>query len=119
MFRIQVLSQEAKPGAPLSPILGQQQIKVSDFVLKFNQQSKDYINGFPLTCRVYKLSSTQFEIKVCPPSLSVLFYSCANNKIISISDFYFILNYRFQSLVSPSIVKTAKGTLRSLTYQIQ
>lgn len=115
MLRLTVLAQQAKPGSPLSSILGQQQIKVSDFVVEFNKVSSSYLQGVPLGCRVHKVNTpAKFNLEVCPPTFTVLLRSVATSRSISRFDLYRCVSFRFNTEFSPFALKNVLGTLRSL-----
>lgn len=120
MFRLTALAKLAKPGPPLAPILGQQQIKVVDFLNDFNRATTHLIEGIPLGCRIKKLPGIgKFTLKVCPPSYTVLLFSVANSKRqIDPIDLYKVAYLRikgepFKAGLNPALFKTILGTMRS------
>jgi len=63
-IKMHVPAGEAKPVAPLAPILGQHQINGMEFCKKFNELSSVYETGVPLPTKVLKMSNGKFEIKI-------------------------------------------------------
>jgi len=72
LTRLTAPAGEARPGAPLTPILGQQQIKPADFIAEFHRLSVGYTPGVPLGCRIYKTGANKFTLR-WPPPLGLLF----------------------------------------------
>ena len=54
MIRLIVPAQQARPGPPLSPVLGQHAIKPADFVTRFNGATTEWTPGVPLRVRLTK-----------------------------------------------------------------
>ena len=114
MFRLRVPAQEAKPGAPLAPILGQQQIKVADFVTQFNKASAGWLSGTPLGCRVSKEPGGKFNLQVCPPTWTTLL----GGSSIDRQDLYYLVGYRFGQ-PTPITLRLVFGTLKSLKLTVR
>lgn len=119
MFRLTVLSQEAKGGAPLSPILGQQQIKVQDFVADFNRRSNFVVAGIPLPCRVIKETSQKFSLQVCPPTYYTLVWGGVNSQTVSVAYLYDCLRFRNRFEMIPTNAKTLLGFVKSCRFKIK
>ena len=107
---------EARPGAPLTPILGQQQIKPADFIAEFHRLSVGYTPGVPLGCRLHKLGPNKFTLRVCPPTWTTLFTSVATARVVPRVDLYHLASYRGGA--TPGRVRSALGTLRSLGFRL-
>lgn len=111
VYKFFVPSQQAKPGQPLAPILGQLQIKVQDFITEFNKQTTDYIEGIPLGCRIRKFSnSTKFTLFVQAPTWFELIKGTTNlNKELTLEQFYDCCLFKFNfksSQITPFETKT-------------
>lgn len=120
MFRLTAPVKLAKPGPPLAPILGQQQIKVIDFLNDFNRVTAHLVEGVPVGCRIKKLPGMgKFTLKVCPPSTVVLLFSVAENKQILPVDLFKAGYFAARGNVSPANFKTIFGTLRSCQLQLK
>jgi hypothetical protein len=115
MIRIRVPAQQAKPGPPLSPVLGQHQIKVAEFVTQFNAASGGWAPGTPLGVRIYK-DGTRWTLKVLPPPPVVFLGGLVTpGGVISREDLWASLG----SNPTPTRVITLFGTLRSLGWTVQ
>jgi len=119
MYKLICPANEAKPGQPLSPALGQIQIKVQDFITEFNKQALDYQNGLPMNCRIKKLPQpTKFDLYVLPPSWWQLTWGLSEDRQLSLSQFYDCFLYRYQRFPTPIEVKTVLTSLKSARLKI-
>ena len=116
MIRLRVPSQQAKPGPPLSPVLGQHQIKVAEFVAEFNRQSAGWAPGVPLGVTVQK-TGTKFTLRVGVPTFSVLFRGFSPRGV-SRETLWAAAVFRFGE-PTPRHVRTLLGTLRSLGLRVR
>lgn len=114
MIRLRVLAQQAKPGPPLSPVLGQHQIKVAEFVTQFNAASADWTPGTPLGVRIHK-EGTRWSLKVLPPPKVILLGGLLQGTYISREDVWAVLGGN----ATPTQVKTLLGTFRSLGWEVR
>lgn len=114
MIRIRVPAQQAKPGPPLSPVLGQHQIKVAEFVNQFNIASASWAPGTPLGVRIYK-EGTRWSLKVLPPPPVVLLGGLVRFGFVTREDIWAVLGGN----PTPRDVNTLFGTLRSLRWGVQ
>ena len=107
VIRLRVPAQAAKPGPPLSPILGQHQIKVAEFVTQFNTASAGWTPGTPLGVRIHKTGAV-WSLRVVPPGVGVTLGG-VRSRGLTRADLW-------ASLVraSPGEARTLFGTLRSL-----
>ncbi len=64
-FRIRIPAGEASPAPPVGPALGQRGINIGEFCKRFNDASKNFPKGIPVTAHVtvYKDRSFDFIIK--------------------------------------------------------
>lgn len=108
----------ARPGPPLSPILGQAQIKVADFVTQFNAATAGYTPGFPLGCRVTRVGGTKFTLVVRPPAVALLLIGVASGRVLARADLWDCLRFRWGG-VTPTVVATGLGTAKSLGLQVR
>ncbi len=76
-FRIKIPAQEANPAPPVGPALGQRGVNIADFCKKFNDASKVYPKGIPVTVHVtvYRDRSFDFIIKTPVTSELILKYA--------------------------------------------
>lgn len=76
-FRIRIPAQEANPAPPVGPALGQRGINIAEFCKKFNEASKQFPKGLPVTAHVtvYKDRSFEFIIKTPVTSALILKYA--------------------------------------------
>jgi len=70
MIRLRVPAQSARPGPPLSPVLGAHQIKPADFIGRFNELSAGWSVGVPVGVTVHK--GATLVVRVSGPSTGVL-----------------------------------------------
>jgi len=115
VIRLRVPAQSAKPGPPLSPILGQHQIKVAEFVTQFNAASGGWAPGTPLGVRIHKVGSV-WTLQVCPPGAVTTLGGVRNQGggKISLPDLWASL----PPGATPTQVATLLGTLKSLGWQL-
>ena len=116
MIRLQVPPQHAKPGPPLSPVLGQHQIKVAEFVTEFNRQSAGWTPGVPLGVLVHKQGS-KFTLRVAPPAFGLLLRGFPPGGIPR-RHLWGVLLFRFGS-PTPRQARTLLGTLKSLALRVR
>jgi hypothetical protein len=114
MIRIRVPAQQAKPGPPLSPVLGQHQIKVAEFVTQFNAASAGWSPGTPLGVRIHK-EGTRWSLKVVPPPQVVLLGGLVQSGLVPREDLWASLGGN----PTPGEVVTLLGTLRSLGWGVR
>lgn len=106
----------ARPGPPLSPVLGQAQIKVADFVTRFNLATQSYTPGTPVGARVTR-EGTGFHLLVVPPTWGLLFRGVTRAGGVTRRDLWGCL--RFRGVTTPAAAATALGTLKSLGLQVR
>lgn len=70
VFKLCIPSQEAKPAAPLGPMLGQRGIPLKPFCDMFNSISKKYKKGIPLNTHVFVLKNGNYQISIAHVSLN-------------------------------------------------
>lgn len=116
LIRLTAPAGEARPGAPLTPILGQQQIKPVDFITEFHRLSTGYTPGVPLGCRIHKTGPNKFTLRVAPPSWTILLTSGAVARTLAREDVYHLACYR--GMATPVGVATLFGTLKSLGFRL-
>lgn len=114
VVRLRVPAQTAKPGPPLSPVLGQHQIKVAEFVTQFNLASTGFTPGTPVGVRIYKTGQT-WTLQVCPPGAVTSLGGVRQGGKINILDLWASLSSRRHT---PQEVRTLLGTLKSLGWQL-
>jgi len=112
MTKLVVPAGLARPGPPLSPILGQAQIKVADFVTQFNALTVEYAPGVPLPTVVVKTSATKFTLQVATPTVATLLWGTTVGRTVSRVDLWGIVLFRY-GRVTPAAVVTVLGTLKS------
>lgn len=116
MIRLKVPAQQAKPGPPLSPILGQHQIKVAEFVTEFNRQSTGWTPGVPLGVLIHK-QGPKFTLRVAPPAFTLLLRGVTAGDLPR-EHLWGVLVFRF-GVPTPHQVRTLLGTLRSLALRVR
>lgn len=74
VIKLQVRAQEANPGPPIGPALGQHGLNIMDFCKGFNERSKSSEKGLilPVEISVYQDRSFDFIIKTPPASVLIL-----------------------------------------------
>jgi len=102
----------ARSGPPLSPILGQAQIKVIDFVTQFNAVTAEFTPGVPLPVVVVKTAATKFTLQVAPPTVSTLLWGVTTARTVSRVDLWGVIEFRY-GRVTPAVTVTVLGTLKS------
>jgi len=80
-IKVYVPAGEAKPAAPLSPVLGQHQINAMEFCKKFNELTLHYEPGLPLPVKIKKMSDNKFSIQVGRPTFYLLLWFVMNENI--------------------------------------
>lgn len=119
MYKIIVQAANARPGAPLAPVLGQIQIKVQDFITDFNRQSSDYAEGLPLQCRIEKLPQpTRFTLQVLPPSWGTLLWGVSVRNRLQPAELYDCFIYRYGRPPTPFEVRLVLGTVKACRLRI-
>lgn len=71
-FRIKIPAQEANPAPPVGPALGQRGINISEFCKRFNDASKIFPKGLPVTAHVTVFKDRSFEFIIKTPVTSAL-----------------------------------------------
>jgi len=72
-FKVLIPAQEAKPVAPLGPVLGQYKVSLVDFCKDFNARSSEYDVGTILRVSVSKLPNEKnYNMQIMPPPLAYL-----------------------------------------------
>jgi len=83
---------EAKPGTPLTPLLGPHGIDVPKFIEQFNNKTADINPGVEVVANIVKITKIKFEVFIKPTPLSRMIYSLNNEtKNITIEQLYDIL----------------------------
>ena len=76
-FRIKIPAQEASPAPPIGPALGQRGINIGEFCKKFNDASKNYQKGIPVTVHVTVYKDRSFDFVIKTPITSALILRAA------------------------------------------
>lgn len=116
VIRLRVPAQSAKPGPPLSPILGQHQIKVAEFVTQFNLASAGFTPGTPLGVRIHKVG-TSWTLQVCPPGAVTAFGGARHLEGGKLNPLDVWGSFSLEKQ-TPHQVRTLLGTLKSLGWQL-
>jgi|TARA_B100001094_G_C17989307_1_gene699324 large subunit ribosomal protein L11 len=72
LIKLQIQAGQAKPAPPVGPALGQRGVNIMDFCKKFNDKTKSLEGPIPVTIKVYKDKSFDFELKQPPVSYFIL-----------------------------------------------
>ena len=72
LIKLQIEAGQAKPAPPVGPALGQRGVNIMDFCKKFNDKTKSLEGPIPVTIKVYKDKSFDFELKQPPVSYFIL-----------------------------------------------
>ena len=72
LIKLQIQAGQAKPASPVGPALGQRGVNIMDFCKKFNDKTKSLEGPIPVTIKVYKDKSFDFELKQPPVSYFIL-----------------------------------------------
>ena len=72
LIKLQIEAGRAKPAPPVGPALGQRGVNIMDFCKKFNDKTKALEGPIPVTIKVYKDKSFDFELKQPPVSYFIL-----------------------------------------------
>jgi ribosomal protein L11 len=107
VIRLVVPAALARPGPPLSPVLGQHAVKVADFVAEFNRVTAGFTPGVPVVTRVTKLPGNKFVLRVTGPTAYSLLRGARRNP----PGLYDVV--RVTGSVTPARARTVLGTLRS------
>ena len=76
-FRIRIPAQEANPAPPVGPALGQRGINIAEFCKRFNDATKKYPKGIPVTAHVTVYKDRSFDFIVKTPVTSALILRAA------------------------------------------
>ena len=114
VIRLRVPAQAAKPGPPLSPVLGQHQIKVAEFVSQFNAASGGWTLGTPLGVRVYKVGPT-WSLRVLPPGLTTTLGGVHAGGLTREDLWAYLVHFQG---ATPAGARTLFGNLRSLGWRL-
>jgi large subunit ribosomal protein L11 len=115
--KMYVPATEAKPGAPIAPILGQHQINAIEFCKRFNELSAIYESGVPLPTTIIKMSDGKFEIKVEFPIFVFLLWLIMEEQIksrVTVADLYNLVNL-YSLGTSKEIQKVSKDVFGFLS----
>jgi ribosomal protein L11 len=107
MIRLVVPAQQARPGPPLSPVLGQHAVKVADFVAEFNRATAGVTPGVPVGVRLTKLPANKFVLRVAPPATAVVLRGAPRTR----PGLYDVA--RIRGATTPRTVRVLLGTARS------
>lgn len=114
LYRLVVPAHQARPGAPLAPVLGQIQIKVQDFILEFNKQCAPYEEEIPLPCRVIRHPQpNKFSLEVMPPTFFTLLWGQSRGGRLSVVDLNDCFLFRRGRPPKPIELRELMGTLQS------
>lgn len=116
VIRLRVPAQTAKPGPPLSPILGQHQIKVAEFVTQFNIASAGFTSGTPLGVRIHKVGTT-WTLQICSPGAVIALGGVRHHQGGKLSPLDVWGSFA-SGEQTPHRVRTLLGTLKSLGWQL-
>jgi len=76
-FRIRIPAQEATPAPPVGPALGQRGINIGEFCKRFNEASKEFPKGLPVTAHVTVYKDRSFDFVIKTPVTSALILRAA------------------------------------------
>ncbi len=107
MIRLVVPAASARPGPPLSPVLGQHAVKVADFVAEFNRTTAGVTPGVPLGVRLVKLPANKFVLRIAPVATGVVLRGAPRTR----PGLYDVA--RVRGATTPAAVRTLLGTARS------
>jgi large subunit ribosomal protein L11 len=96
-LRLIVEAGEAKPVAPIAPIMGLYQLNTIEFCKRFNEMTKEYELGLPLPTVVRKKSDGKVEIELKSPLIVFLLWVMMEEEEkdeISIEELYDIIKIR-------------------------
>lgn len=131
-IKLQINAGKASPAPPVGPTLGQHGINIGEFVVQFNDRTKDQMGSIiPVELTVYKDRSFSFITKT-PPASDLIKKAAgvkkgsktANTEIagkISIKQLEEIAKIKLPDLNTvklESAVQTMKGTAKSLGIEV-
>lgn len=76
-IRLQINAGKATPAPPIGSTLAPKKIKVVDFCREFNDRTKQWPEGTPLSVRVYILKGNSFKLEIKQPLTSHLLKTAA------------------------------------------
>lgn len=130
VIRVTVPACEASALPPLGGILGQHEINAVEFCKRFNEETKDFESGIPLTVFILKRFDNTFTLKISPlPDLPWMFRHVQKNskmfnkRNILLQDFYdlfvYILKINTSDNIPPSkLLKLMFGCAKSMRLRI-
>lgn len=133
-IRLQINAGEATPAPPIGSTLAPKKIKVVDFCKEFNDRTKQWPKGTPLSVSIYILKNNAFKMDIKQPLASYLLKSMAKiekgsgtpNK----DKVGFLTTTQLKSLVEQKLLdlnasslegamRTLSGTARSMGIEIR
>lgn len=114
IIRLRVPAQSARPGPPLSPVLGQHQIKPAEFVTQFNNSTGGFTSGTPLGVRIHKVGPT-WSLQVLPPGVATALGGSKATGLHRSDLWAYLVHFRG---ATPREARTLFGTLRSLGWSL-
>ena len=78
-FKALIPAGEAKPVAPLGPLLGQYGVNLIEFCSDFNKRTENYLPGIMIPVVVRKMLKERiYDMELKPPNLSFILFSAVN-----------------------------------------
>lgn len=85
-FKAMIPAGEAKPVAPLGPLLGQYGVNLVEFCSDFNKRTEFYSPGIMIPVLIRKmLKERAYEMELKPPNLPFLIFCAINENIAKLS----------------------------------
>lgn len=78
IFKITINSNQASATPPIGPMLGQRGINIIEFSKNFNNQTKEYKDGIPITTQIILNKNKTIKINLQKPTNSYLLKNILN-----------------------------------------
>jgi large subunit ribosomal protein L11 len=133
-IRLQIKAGEATPAPPIGSTLAPKKIKVVDFCREFNDRTKQWPKGTPLSVRVFVLKNNSFKLEIKQPLTSYLLKTAAQvdkgsgmpnkNKVgsLTLSQLKAIAGQKMVDLNAHSLeaaIRILSGTAKSMGIEVR
>lgn len=105
-LRVIINAGEAKPAAPLGPILGQYQINMMQFCQEFNAKTQNLVEGVPLLVNIIRYENKSYLMEIKRPSISFLLDQVVKDKCILAEHLFDVIKLHCYFTQEPLISST-------------
>jgi len=77
VIKMTIPAGQASPSPPVGPRVGQLGLPIMPFCKDFNEQSKHFADGIPLSCKLVAYDDRSYKLRVFGPTMSYYVKACA------------------------------------------